>query len=57
MDIHEGLRHVPIFEPLADEQRYTLAGCAREKNVRSGRKIRVFDRQALKSLASGGPVG
>ncbi len=57
MDIHEGLRHVPIFEPLADEQLETLAGCAREKNVRSGRKIRVFDRQALKSLASGGPAG
>lgn len=39
MDIQEVLRHIPIFEHLADEQIKTLAGCAREKNVRSGRAV------------------
>ena len=39
MDIHEVLRHIPIFEHLADEQIRVLAGCARKKDVRSGRAV------------------
>lgn len=39
MDRHEVLRHIPIFEHLADEQIKTLAGCAREKNVRPGKAV------------------
>lgn len=39
MDILSVLRHIPLFAGLPGDQIRVLAGCAREKNIRSGQMI------------------